>query len=132
MKGNHTTITTGYGDVATPEPESLTISADIAARLVNGETVPGLNRAYSFDDVLQHLWDNTDDTAEMERALQSIALGSDELPLARIRWLVTRAADEYAQKIEADVIAAIAEKKRDEKAEWLAAEQESNSFYESV
>lgn len=53
MKGNRITI--GYGDVATPEPESLTISADIAARLVNGETVQGLNRAYSFDDVLQHL-----------------------------------------------------------------------------
>lgn len=132
MKGNHITITTGYGDVATPEPESLTISADIAARLVNGETVPGLNRAYSFDDVLQYLWDNTDDTAEMDSALQSIALGAEGLPLARIRKLITRAADEYAQKIEADVIAAIAEKKREEKAEWLAVEKESNQFYDPV
>src|SRR5690606_36895249 len=129
MKGNHITI--GYGDVATPEPESLTISADIAARLVNGETIQGLNRAHSFDDVLQHLWDNTDDTTEMDRALQSIALGAEGLPLARLRKLLNRAADEYAERIEADVVAAIAEKKRGDKAEWLAGEQESTRCYES-
>ena len=130
MKGSN--YPPGYGDAATPEPKALTISSDIASRLLDGEKVTGITGEHTLEDVLQHLYDNADDTERLNAALQSIALGADYLPLASIRKLVTRAADEYAQKIEADVIAAIAEKKRDEKAEWLAAEQESNRFYESV
>lgn len=128
MKGNHI----GYGDVATPEPErpeSLTISSDIASRLLDGEKVAGMTGEHTLENVLQHLYDNADDTERLNAALQSIALGADDLPVVVIRQLVTRAADEYAQKIECDVIAAIAEKNRHEAGEYLAIQLEQDRDY---
>lgn len=130
MKGSNNLP--GYGDVAIPEHKSLTINSDIASRLLDGEKVTGITGEHTLEDVLQHLYDNADDTERLNAALQSIALGADDFPVMVIRLLMIRAAEEYASKIEADVIAAIAENKREEKAQWLAGEQESNRSYESV
>lgn len=101
----------GYGD-AWPEEHEETISADIAQRLISGETVKGITGDHSFNDVLQHLWDNVDDSNAFEAALLSIADGAENLPAIVIRKLINRATEEYAQKIESDVISAIAEDNR--------------------
>ena len=127
MKGK--AITTGYGDVATPEPESLTISFDIAQRLLNRDEVAGLNGTYTFQDVLQFTWDNSDDAEEVEKALHAIALGDSDLAQARIRKILNRSAEEFASKIECDVIAAIAEKNRHEAGEYLAIQFEQDRDY---
>ena len=128
MKGK--AITTGYGDVATPEPESLTISFDIAQRLLNREEIAGLNRTYTFQDVLQFTWDNSDDAEEVEKALHAIALGDSDLAQARIRKILNRSAEEFASKIEGDIVAAIAEKNRHEVGEYLAIQFEQDRDYQ--
>ena len=128
MKG-HQITRFGYGDVATPDPESLTIGFDIAQRLLSKEEVPGLNRVWKFEDVLLRIWDCVDDTDEMEKALHAIAQGDSDLAQARIRKLLTRAANELASDIEADVIAAISEHNRIEAGEYLAIQREQDREY---
>lgn len=100
----------------TPAPE--TIQARIAHDLIHGNQVDTGDRTHSFDDVLQHLWGNVDDSNDVESALQSIAMGGGERSMDVIRKALLRAAEEYALTIVHDVLRVeMAE------ADMLAAEQ---------
>lgn len=107
-------IPLSYRKAAAPE----TIQARIAYDLIHGNQVDTGDRTHNFDDVIQHLWGNVDDSNDVEAALQSIAMGGGERSMDVIRKALLRAAEEYALTIAQDVL-------RVEKAEanMLAAEQ---------
>lgn len=108
------------GDCQPPEYDPAeTITADIAARLIAGESIAGLNGHYRFVDAIQHLYGFMDECEAMDGLLLRIAQG-DEQAAADLQAVLHRAAFSFSEKIESSVIAAIAEKRREEVAERQA------------
>lgn len=128
-----TPIQTGFGDCQAPEPDYTdSITEDIAQRLIAGETVHGLTNRHCFSNVVEHFfaYGTEKELTLHDIYLQKLTAGDFVAAPALIQAQLKRAALSFAEKIEHDVITAIAEAKREDAADYYASQHDYNNSHE--
>lgn len=103
--------------------------AEIHAALISRENVTIGTETHNYDDVLNHLWENVDDSEQITLAMFGLitAKSTDERDLLvnKITTILNRGAAEYTSEIMPDVTAQDLADEMSRAADYLA-EQRSN------
>ena len=105
---------------------------EVVETLLNGEEYRTHISVHSQADVMQYLHDNDDDADELEKslfALQTATKDQYEFLIAGIKKLVRRAATEYVNTLEAEIVESDKREQDEEMADYLADQFHDDADY---
>ena len=106
------------------------LKQEVIETLLSGDEFRTHISVHSKADVMQYLHDNSDDADELEKslfALQTAGKDQYEFLIAGIKKLIRRAANEYVETLEAEIIESDKRERDEEMADYLA-----DQFYDDA
>ena len=100
--------------------------------ILSGDELTTHVRSHSHADVMQHLYDNADDSEELENALLSLQTANREqhdFIVARINKLIARAATEYVKTLKSEIVESDRRMKNIEMESFLSDQYENDADY---